>query len=433
MFLTNTVFKVKENPYLKEKYYYIHHKSGLDVYVFPKKMSVSYAIFGTRYGSIDNKFRLKGDAEYTEVPDGIAHFLEHKMFENEDGVDTFKRYAKYGASANAYTSFQLTAYLFSCTSNFYENLDILLDFVTHPYFTPETVAKEQGIIAQEIRMREDRPGNVLIFDLLKNMYARNSVRKEIAGTVESISKITADILYRCYNVFYNLNNMSLCVCGDIDPEKVLAVCDSVLLASPDIEIERCREPEKPEVYRSRSERKMKVARPMFDIGIKNTDIPEDGTERMKGSAVMSIVSDMLFGSSSDFFNELYEEGLLSNNLSLWSENNRDFSFFTLGGEADEPEKIFERFTSHMEKIKSEGLDEKQFASFKRVQVANTVRGFESTSSIANGFLNSVFDGGDILDYADILGKVTVEDANSLIRRIFAERNYAMSVVRPVDN
>ena len=128
MFLTNTVFKVKENPYLKEKYYYIHHKSGLDVYVFPKKMSVSYAIFGTRYGSIDNKFRLKGDAEYTEVPDGIAHFLEHKMFENEDRVDTFKRYAKYGASANAYTSFQLTAYLFSCTSNFYENLDILLDF-----------------------------------------------------------------------------------------------------------------------------------------------------------------------------------------------------------------------------------------------------------------------------------------------------------------
>ena len=179
-------------------------------------MSVSYAIFGTRYCPIDNKFRLKGDAEYTEVPDGIAHFLEHKMFENEDG-STFKRYAKYLQTLTRASSPRI----FSPVHRISTKLDILLDFVTKPYFTPETVAKEQGIIAQEIRMREDSPGNVLIFDLLKNMYARNSVRKEIAGTVESISKITADILYRCYNVFYNLNNMSLCVCGDIDPEKVL--------------------------------------------------------------------------------------------------------------------------------------------------------------------------------------------------------------------
>ncbi|MCR5264047.1 MAG: insulinase family protein [Clostridiales bacterium] len=432
MYLNNSDVREKKNDYLKEKYYYVHHKSGLDVYVFPKKMSVSYALFGTRYGSIDNIFRLKGDKEFTEVPDGIAHYLEHKMFENEDGVDTFQRYAKYGASANAYTSFQKTAYLFSCTDNFSENLEILLDFVTHPYYTEQTVAKEQGIIGQEIRMGEDNPGNALAFGLLKDMYAQHSVRKEIAGTVESISHITADLLYRCYNVFYNLNNMSLCVSGDVDPETVLSVCDRVLKQGPELEIETLRESEKPEVFKKRSEKKMKVSRPIFDIGVKNIDISSDPRERMKISAEIGILTNMLFGGSSDFYNQLYKEGLLSSSFGIWNEYNRDYSFITLDGETDDPEVIYDRFAEYVEQVKRDGISEAEFARFKRVAVSDFVKSFDSTSEIANNMQEFIFDGGDILDYADILGSVSAGESFELFRKLFREEYYAMSTVVPVD-
>ena len=432
MYLKNTEVREKKNDYLKEKYYFVHHKSGLDVYVFPKKMSVTYALFGTRYGSIDNIFRLKGDKEFTEVPDGIAHYLEHKMFENEDGVDTFQRYAKYGASANAYTSFQKTAYLFSCTDNFKENLEILLDFVTHPYYTEQTVAKEQGIIGQEIRMGEDNPGNALAFGLLKDMYAQHSVRKEIAGTVESISHITAELLYRCYNVFYNLNNMSLCVCGDVDCEDVLSVCDRVLKIGPELEIETLRETEKPEVAKKRSVKKMKVSRPIFDIGVKNIDISPDPRERMRISAEIGILTNMLFGGSSDFYNQLYKEGLLSSGFGIWNEYNRDYSFITLDGETDDPEVIYDRFAEYVEKVKKEGIDAAEFARYKRVAVSDFVKSFDSTSEIANNMQEFIFDGGDILDYADILGTVTADESFELLKKLFREEYYAMSSVLPLD-
>ena len=166
-------FTVKENKMLGEKYYMFKHKTGLDVYVFPKKMTTSYALFATRYGAVDNRFKLSDDKDFTSVPDGIAHFLEHKMFECEGGVDAFELYAKTGANANAYTSNTMTAYLFSCTEKFYESLEILLNFVTHPYFTEETVRKEQGIIGQEIRMYDDHPGARLEKGLLNALYKQN--------------------------------------------------------------------------------------------------------------------------------------------------------------------------------------------------------------------------------------------------------------------
>ena len=192
---------VKENARIGEKYYYTKHRSGLDIYVIPKKLSSAYALFCTRYGAVDNCFKLEGDAEFTRVPDGIAHYLEHKMFENADGVDTFSRFAEYGASANAFTSMNVTAYLFKCTENFQKNLEILLDYVTHPYFTPENVQKEQGIIAQEIRGREDWPEVVQYMNLLSALYERSQARLNVAVTVESIAKKDAETLYTCYDVF----------------------------------------------------------------------------------------------------------------------------------------------------------------------------------------------------------------------------------------
>ena len=206
----------------KEEYFYMKHPSGLDIYVYPKKgYSSKYAVIGTNFGSINNTFKVKGEESYTVLPDGIAHYLEHKLFESVDG-DAFSLFSKTGASANAYTSFEKTAYLFSCSDNFEESLNILLDFVQSPYFTPQNVEKERGIISQEIKMYQDSPEWKMLINLLESLYHNHPVKIDIAGSVESIQKITPEILYKCYDAFYNLNNMAICLVGDIDPERIFS-------------------------------------------------------------------------------------------------------------------------------------------------------------------------------------------------------------------
>ena len=200
---------------LREEYTKFSHPSGLDIYVFPKKLSTTYAIFGAKYGSIHNRFKLDGESDWTVVPDGIAHFLEHKLFACPDGTDAFERFSEYGADANAYTSFNKTCYLFSCTDRFEESLGELLDFVTHPYFTEESVNSEIGIISEEIKMYDDNPSDRCFYGMLEGMYKSNSVRRNICGTKKSISRITPELLYSCYNTFYQLSNMALVVCGDV--------------------------------------------------------------------------------------------------------------------------------------------------------------------------------------------------------------------------
>lgn len=211
--------------------------SGLTVYLMEKSQyASSYAIFGTKYGSIDTRFSKDGGEEIN-VPEGIAHYLEHKLFESEDG-DAFTKYAETGASANAFTSFDRTCYLFSCSDKFYENLDILLNFVQNPYFTAENVQKEQGIIGQEIRMYDDNPGWCVLFNLLKAMYINHPVRIDIAGTTESIAEINADLLYKCYETFYNPSNMFICIVGNIDIDKTLKQIESSVVDRRSVEITR---------------------------------------------------------------------------------------------------------------------------------------------------------------------------------------------------
>ncbi len=422
----------KENALIGEKYYYTKHKSGLDIYLVPKKLSTSYAIIGTRYGSVDNRFKKKSDPDFTVVPDGIAHFLEHKMFENEDGIDTFERFAALGAQANAYTSFDMTAYLFSCTQRFAESLEVLLDYVTHPYFTDQTVEKEQGIIAQEIRMGEDNPGRALLFGMLKSLYHKHNVRIEIAGTVESISKITAPLLYSSYNTFYNLNNMALCVSGDVEMDTVLEVADKVLKTAEPFEIESVAEPEPENVANPRFSRNMQVSKPIFAIGVKNTAISDDADERMRESAAISVMTDILFGKSSEFYNKLYEDGLITGDLDIWDEHNRSYSFVCLSGESNDPEAVYKRFLDYTEEIKTKGLDEEEFIRCKRIMYSSFVRSFDSTDEIANNFLSYVFDGGDMLDYSDVVASLDIEYANELFRRIFKDGHYNLTTVMPLD-
>ena len=422
---------MREDKAIGERYYYTKHKSGLDIYVIPKKFRQSYAIFSTKYGAADNCFKLEGDKDFVKVPDGIAHFLEHKMFENEDGSDTFERFAKYGADANAFTSSEMTGYLFSCTSHYDENLEILLDYVTKPYFTPQTVAKEQGIIGQEIKMGEDNPGRARYYNTMEALYADNQIKINVAGTVESIAEITADLLYSCYRTFYNLSNMVLVTSGDITMEQVLAVADKVLPMQEEKKIVRSYNPEKAEVNKKRVKVKMAVSKPMFEIGIKDIEIPAEPKELLKKSIAGAVLYDMLFGGTSDFAIDVYESGLVRGFAAGYSLDHI-FGMGELIGESDDPEAVYDKFVKYVEEKKKTGLDQGEFERIKKANYASLVKSFDSTQNIANNVTYMLLDGIDIMDYSKAVSEVSFEYTEELLRKLFDERYYAMSVVEPLE-
>lgn len=421
--------KLIENKALGEKYYYTHHKSGLDIYIIPKSFTTSYALFSTKYGAIDNCFKLAQDKEFTHVPDGIAHFLEHKMFENEDGSDTFARFAKYGADANAFTGSAITAYLFSCSDHFEENLEILLDYVTKPYYTPETVEKEQGIIGQEIRMGEDNPRRALYYNLMEALYSDNQIKLNVAGTVESIAEITDKLLYKCYEVFYNFSNMMLVVNTAEPVETVLRVADKILPIQEPKEIVRSYNSEKPEVNKKRVVAEFEVAKPLFYIGVKDIKISDDPIERAKKQAIGDILTELLFGSSSDFGIEMYESGLV-NGFSASFDHDRNSSVVYIQGESDDPENIYDKVVSHVEAAKKSGFDKADFERIKRSSYASYIKSFDHTG-LADTFTDALHDGFDWLSYGDIIAAVTYEDVMALLVELFDEKYYAMSIVKPI--
>lgn len=423
--------KVYTNEKLGETYSEFVHASGLTVYVFPKKMSTSYALFATKYGSLENVFKLSTDAEFTTVPAGIAHFLEHKMFENEDGVDTFELFGKTGASANAYTSFDKTAYLFSSTDNFYESLAILIDFVTHPYFTKETVDKEQGIIAQEIQMYEDNPNTRVYYELMRAMYEKHDVRTEIAGSVASIREITAELLYKCYHTFYNLHNMVLCVCGDVELMRVKAVLDKALKAAPKQEIVCKYQEEKAEVFQSRTEIKMQIARPQFAIGVKDVAIPAEPHAFAKKDFGMRILNEILFSSSTDFYNDMYEKGILNSQFSCEYDSADSFAYNYYSGETDDPDAFFTILKNYIAECQSKPISEDAFQRAKRVIYADFIRLFDSTDEIANELVSYAFLDIPLFDNLAVLDSLDKEYVEGLLRDCFKEEFYALSVISPI--
>lgn len=428
-----TNMTVKESKLLDEKYYTFNHKTGLKVYVFPKKLTTSYALFTTKYGAIDNKFKLEGEDEFTRVPDGIAHFLEHKMFECENGEDAFELFAKTGASANAYTSNDRTAYLFSTTDNFYESLEYLLDFVTHPYFTAKTVEKEQGIIGQELRMYDDHAGSRLEKGLLQALYKKNKVRIDVGGTVDSIAEITADILYKCYYTFYNLNNMALVVCGDIEPEKIEQICDKILKDAPKQTIIRDYEcdDEPKEVYKKRSVCSLSVAKPIFAIGIKNNNIALDPDENSKQFYAMQILCEMLYSRSGELYNELYSKKLITQDLDSAVEHTANYSFTVVSSESSDPEAVYERFVSFIEKTKQNGLDKDAFELAKRSVYAVNIKLFDSTDDIAEALMTTYLEGGELFEIPSIIASIDYEYVTELFNSQYDEKYYAMSIVNPI--
>ncbi|MBO5363866.1 MAG: insulinase family protein, partial [Clostridia bacterium] len=398
------------NEQLQEEMQFAIHESGLKVYVFPKKgFSKYYAIYGTEYGSIDRCFQVPGEKEMTTVPDGIAHYLEHKLFEQEDGGNAFDLFAKTGASSNAFTSFDMTAYLFSCTDKFYENLDILLEFVNRPWFTQENVAKEQGIIGQEIKMYDDDAEWRVFFNALSAMYHENPVKIDIAGTVESISHITPDLLYRCYNTFYNPANMVLVLVGDVELEKAMTYVDKYVDASRNLgQIPRGEVSEPKERKQEMIEQKLLVSRPLFRIGFKETSTETDAVSRLRREIANELILEAVFGKSSDFYMELYEEGLIDSSFGAETEIAKTYGFTLLGGESNQPEKVYQKVKEKLETLQKGGIPAEELARARKVLISGNIRMFNSVERMGNAFIRHILAGYQPLEFADAVKQVNDE-------------------------
>lgn len=426
---TKTMSNIIEakNKLLCDSYYEIEHDSGLKIFVYPKAdYSSSYAVFGTKYGSIDTCFCVDGQKDFISVPEGIAHFLEHKLFESEE-LDAFARYAKTGANANAYTSFDKTCYLFSCTDNFEESLEILLDFVSNPYFTPETVQKEQGIIGQEIKMCNDEPGWESLFSLLRAMYHNHPVKIDIAGTVQSISEITADLLYSCYDTFYNFSNMALAVAGNVTVEQVLNIADRMLKKSDSKKLERKFELEPETVVEDTVIRNLSVAMPIFTIGFKeNIKTPR---RSLKECVESEILLDIMAGRTSELYESLLNDGLINTTFDTEYFEGYGYSAHIFTGESFEYEKVRERINDEILRVQEFGVDEKEFERIKKKHYGGYIMNFNDIDSIANSLVGSYFNGDGMFDQLEVLGSITAEDINNRLRTAINIKNSSMSVIK----
>ncbi len=417
---------------LREEYTYVEHASGLPIYVFPKKMTNTYALFATKYGSMNTHFRV-GEKRVAS-PEGIAHFLEHKLFEAPDGTDTFTRFSALGADSNAYTDYDKTAYLFSCTEHVEEALAELLTFVTEPHFTAESVERERGIIGEEIHEDEDSPWERAYLNLVKALYHNNPVRNNVLGTVKTIAKITPELLYECYNAFYRLDNMALVVCGNVTPEQVLAVADRILPAVREEKetVTRLFPAEPKSIRRARVNARMQVAKPIFYIGIKDNGRFESPEEKLRHDLSVALLNEILFSQAGPFYSQLFEDGLVSPSFSFgYSCDNDQFAFTCLSGESKAPEAVYDALMDYLEGVKKNGLSDEDFERCRRVMYADEIRAYDSTDEIANRLLSFVFDGSQIFDVPTVLQTITKKELEELLHTLYTPTNFAMSVVRPL--
>lgn len=423
------MMNIKEvrNELLNEKYYDIDHPSGLKILVMPKEnYSSTYAIFATKYGSIDTMIQMD-DGTFKEIPEGTAHFLEHKLFESED-LDAFERFAKTGASANAYTSFDRTGYLFSCSANFKKNLEILLDFVQNPYFTQATVEKEQGIIGQEIDMYKDAPDWEVMFNCLRTMYHNLPVRIDIAGTQESIAQITAKTLYGCYDNFYNLHNMVLAVAGNVSVDEVIEVADKALKPVEGKMAQRKLIDEPKEVLDSYVEEKLSVTTPQFMFGFKESrDTPERTT---KEEISMEILLDMISGQSSELYKRLFDGKLINSSFGFEYFTGFGYSCVLFAGESNDPKSVSEEIVKEIKKFRETGFDKTAFDRTKKKLYGRMIMGMNDVEGLANNMAVSFFAGENIFTDFEIFKTVTLDDINDIFKKTLDENYSVLSVIKP---
>lgn len=426
--------QIIENSKVKEKVYIEKLDNGLTVMIIPKPgVQKKYMIWGTNYGSNDNEFIVPGEEEKTTVPNGVAHFLEHKMFEQENGTNSLDVLTALGVDANAYTTNDHTAYLFECTDNFYEAMDELMDYVQHPYFTDENVEKEKGIIGQEIMMYDDYPEWKVYLNAMEAMYHNNPIKIDIVGTIETISKIDKEILYKCYETFYNPSNMAMVICGDFEPEKLIEEVKKRLIdKKSNGKIERIFKEEPEEIVKEKIEQKLEVSQPLYTIGIKDKiDNVENSnkTDIVKKHIAIEILLNIIMGRSSKLYKELYNEGLIYSGASLDYEFSKTYAHILIAGQSTEPEKLYNKFKARVKELIENGIDENDFERNKKMIYGGYVKEYNDVTDIARMFLADYFKGINSFDYIEEINSINVEYLNQVLKDVFKENKMVLSIVK----
>ena len=421
--------QIIENSKVKEKLYIEKLENGLTVMIIPKKdIQKKYIIWGTNYGSNDSTFVVPGEDKITEVPKGVAHFLEHKMFEQENGKNSLDVLTALGVNANAYTTNNHTAYLYECTDNFYPALDEFMDYVQHPYFTDENVEKEKGIIGQEIMMYDDYPEWKVYLNALECMYYNNPVKLDITGTIETISKIDKEILYKCYNTFYNPSNMAMVISGDFEPEKLLEEIKRRLIKTKSNgEIKRIYEEEPEEIVKAKTEQKMEVSKPLYTIGIK--DIPPENKEKVKKHISIEILLNILIGASSELYKKLYDSGNSYSTPSIEYEFDKNYAHILITGQSNNPEELFDMLKKQIKEFIKNGIDIKDFERTRKMIYGEYIKEYNDVTDIARMFLSDYFNGINSFDYLEEINTINVEYLNQVLKDVFKEEKMILSVVR----
>ena len=420
------------NSFLGEKYYIVDHESGLRIFVFPKERQSSCAILATEFGSSCNRFFAE-DGEVIALPDGIAHFMEHKMFDNPDGVNVDDVFSKLGGDPNAYTCWDHTAYFYTSNSddNFYKCLEGLISFVTSPYFTDESVEKEQGIIGQEIAMCEDDPYDRCFLGMVKGLYKNHPIRIDVVGSERSIATITPKMLYDCHERFYSPSNMVLALSGVVEPERVLEIVDNLLpKKAPAKNIDQCEITESDRAYKKRTSAKMQVERSLFCIGFKDTNAPDEPTARRKRQIIAELLMGIVFASSNELYTSLFKRGIMTTPFNYGEEYGKTYSLCYAGGECDDPDLLLSEIKKYIKKLIKNGIDPRDFERRKRMAIASDIRMFDSTWDIANAMVDNAFAGVDIFDEADLVSSVTLADVEEYLADVCKDKNITFSTIDP---
>ncbi len=415
---------------IKEKAYIEKLENGLEIIIIPKQNTKKkYVMFGTRFGSIDNRFIMQKTGEEVFIPDGVAHFLEHKMFEQENGKNSLDVLMALGIDANAYTTNDHTTYLFECTDHFYEGLDELMDYVQHPYFTDENVEKEKGIIGQEITMYDDDPGWQLYMGAMDCLYKNNPIKIDIAGTIESISKITPEVLNKCYNTFYNPSNMVLVACGDFNPENLLQEIKNRLVKKEEQGlIKRIYPEEENTINKKKSEKNMEISMPIFMIGYKDKII-DDKKEVVKRHVAIEILLNMILGESSELYSRLYDSGDLLMCPDFDYEFSKQYAHVLISGHSNNPEKIMGELTKEIEKFKAENINSEELSRIKKKIYGEYVTEYNNVADISRMFFADWIKGINSFEYIEVFKEIDAEYVKKVLKEIFAEENMVLSVIK----
>ncbi len=418
--------QVIENLKVREKVYIEKLENGLTVMIIPKKgIQKKYMIWGTHYGSNESSFIVPGEEEITNVPNGVAHFLEHKLFEQENGTNSLDVLTALGVDANAYTTNNHTAYLFEGTDNFYQAMDELMDYVQHPYFTEENVEKEKGIIGQEIMMYDDYPDWRVYLNAMQAMYHNNPVKIDIVGTIETIGKIDKEILYKCYHTFYNPSNMVMVLCGDFEPTELIEEVKKRLIdTKASGEIKRIYPEEPEEIVQERIEQKLEVSQPLYAIGIKDTKECD-----VKKHMAMEILLNLIIGRSSNLYKELYQEGTIYAQPSLEYEFTNIYAHALISGQSNDPEKVYEKLKKEIRRLKTEGIQEEAAERMKKMIYGGYVKEYNDVADVARMFLADFFKGINSFDYLEEIEGITVEYLEQILKDVFKEEKMILSIVK----